>query len=397
MRVFVAVLLSAMLFGACGLPVPHVPSVALTVDSVGAADIFSQGDTLDLLTFGSPRGQRELTYRRSTDGGRSWSTPVVVGTPGSGIVDHKPGMGPQVAAIGDTVVVLWTTPGTSPWGDGPLATAVSIDGGRTWRSGANPADDGSTLGHQFLDLAASQGEGFTAVWLDSRDGGVGLRAASSSDGLSWGANHSIDTVTCECCWNRALAIPGAGTAVLYRDASPRDMALAWRVQAPGAKALWDRRSTVGAFGWTIDACPHVGGGLAGVAGPRGLTLHATVWSGHDSHTGVSRLRSTDGGRSWETPVRLGTAAARYADIAARGHQVVAVWTEPSGGQGSLQGTASQDNGVSWSAPFVWPVTRNASHPQVVSTAAGFLVFWLEPADHGRLQIRSLPTDRANSQ
>lgn len=146
-----------------------------------AMDVFAQDAIVDLLLFEeTPRG-KELRHVRSRDGATTWSAPSTINRRGRGIVDHRRGMDPQIAAAGDTVVVLWTTPGTSAWGAGPLATAVSRDGGRTWTLGPNPADDTSNDGHSFLELAADETGAFQAFWLDSRNGAQGLRTAFSRD------------------------------------------------------------------------------------------------------------------------------------------------------------------------------------------------------------------------
>ena len=199
---------------------------------------------------------------------------------------HGPhrGTDPQIAATGDHLVAVWTSPGTSKWGTGPLAVAVSRDGGRTWSRGGNPADDNSTDGHGFIDVAADPAGGFHAVWLDGRDGDSGLRVASSADGVIWRPNANVDAVTCQCCWND-LAVLGPGRlAVLYRDRDPRDMAVA--ISEDGARS-WERRGVAGEFGWKVDGCPHVGGGLA--VFPRSLDCERRDrCERHDPRSGLDR-------------------------------------------------------------------------------------------------------------
>ena len=217
--------------------------------------------TVDVL-WAAPREPMhayDLFHARSLDGGRSFGAATRIGADWAAVHAPHRGTDPQIAAAGDRVVAVWTSPGTSKWGTGPLAVAVSNDGGRTWSRGGNPADDNSTDGHGFIDVAADPAGGFHAVWLDGRDGDSGLRVASSADGVVWRANANVDAVTCQCCWND-LAVLGPGRlAVLYRDRDPRDMAVA--VSEDGARS-WERRGTAGAFGWKVDGCPHVGGGLA---------------------------------------------------------------------------------------------------------------------------------------
>jgi hypothetical protein len=378
-----------------------------------------------------------LFHARSPDGGRSFGPATRIGddwattppSPGgqggagdAGVSVHAPhrGTDPQIAAAGNRVIAVWTSPGTSKWGTGPLAVAISNDGGRTWSRGGNPADDNSTDGHGFIDVAADPAGGFHAVWLDGRDGDTGLRVASSDDGIEWRANASVDAVTCQCCWND-LAMLGPGRlAVLYRDRDPRDMAVA--VSEDGARS-WQRRGTAGAFGWKVEGCPHVGGGLAVLAGaPRAgsagagaafdrastsgsagdaaavgratangratasvratgsgpatataETLHALVWTGAPDHVGLYDVASRDGGRTWEEPRQLGGRGARHGDLAVAAGELVAAWDEGA----AIYASRSTD-GSTWGEPRrLTSASVRASHPLVIATASGALVLWTE--------------------
>ena len=100
-------------------------------------------------------------------------------------------------------------PGTSKFGSGAIGTAVSSDGGARWKLGSNPADDRSTDGHGYIDAIADATGSVHAVWLDGRDGGQGLRTATSKDfGRTWQANQPVDGRTCDCCWNRMASHGG---------------------------------------------------------------------------------------------------------------------------------------------------------------------------------------------
>jgi hypothetical protein len=342
-----------------------------------------------------PAGERAATdatsyalfHARSLDGGRSFGAATRIGadwattppSPGdqdgagdAGVKVHAPhrGTDPQIAAAGDRVITVWTSPGTSKWGTGPLAVAVSNDGGRTWSRGGNPADDNSTDGHGFIDVAADPAGGFHAVWLDGRDGDTGLRVASSDDGVAWRANANVDAVTCQCCWNDLAMLGPDRLAVLYRDRDPRDMAVA--VSEDGARS-WERRGTAGAFGWKVEGCPHVGGGLAVFGGGEVETLHAVVWTGAPDRVGLYDIASADGGRSWGDARGLGGRGARHGDLAVAAGKLVAAWDE-----GAAIHVAQSTDGSTWSEPRrLTAATVRASHPLVIAAASGALVLWTE--------------------
>ena len=329
-----------------------------------------------------------LLHRRSRDGGVSWSEPVEVPAGDFPVAAVHRGADPQIAAAGDRLVVAWTARGTSDWGTGPIGTAASHDGGRTWTAAAPPADDRSTDGHGFLDLAAGPDGTIHAVWLDSRDStGQGLRHASSRDGgRSWSPNATIDGRTCECCWNRMRA-DGEELLVLYRDHDPRDLRLA---KSGDGGASWRDLGRPGRFDWAFDGCPHVGGALA----TSGDAIVALGWTGAPDRAGLY-VAMAAGGKPWSEPRRLGGAFARNADLANLGDGLVAVWDEANGGSTALFRSRSQDEGATWSPPEPIATRARPSHPLAIGTAGGALVLWTETGDSGPATWASLrlPLDR----
>jgi len=344
-------------------------------------DAWSANGTIDLLTAlrgepGAKHGDR-LVHRRSTDGGRSWSAGREVDLGGRPMHAPHRGMDPQIAADGDRLLALWTVPGTSDWGIGPIATSFSADGGHTWTPGPTPADDGQTDGHNYLDAVVDDQGVFHAVWLDNRDSGArGLSASRSRDGLTWSPSRSIDDATCECCWNRIYAQPGGRLDVLYRDKLPTDLVVA---ASADRGESWRTVGTPGGFGWQFEGCPHTGGALARPAGLPG-ELHALSWTGAEGRTGLWALTSRDGGESWSEAHRIGSQAARHGDIAAAGGRLVAVWDE----EARIFTATSDDSGATWSTPE--PLSdpgRQATHPLVVASGDGALALWSERGEGGR--------------
>ncbi|WP_050028049.1 sialidase family protein [Verrucomicrobium sp. BvORR034] len=347
-------------------------------------DIAAQGNTLDLFigTYASGEPRARLEHLRSLDGGGTWSKPTQVD---AGLTQaHMPhrGMDAQIAASGEKLVAAWMTPGTDRFGGGPMATALSADGGKTWTAGPNPADDGSTTGHGFIDMASGPAGTFHLTWFDTRGEQRGLRYSRSTDaGKTWSANETPDADTCECCWNAIAAGPDGKVAILYRDKSPRDMSLVELPGAEGAKT-WTKPATVGNFDWQFEGCPHVGGGLA-MGGPSaGAALHAAVWTGQPDRVGVYYLnQGLASGTKWKEPVRLGDSSASHPDVAVAGSQVAAVWNAKQGDAAVIKGAVSTDGGSTWGEPIVLsdPVF-SATHGRVVGTEAGFRVFWTQ--SHG---------------
>jgi hypothetical protein len=314
----------------------------------------------------------------------------------------KRGADAQIVSAGDKLVVAWTTAGSlDRMGRGPIETALSRDGGRTWRAGPNPSDSGTAIGHAFLDLAADEQGTVHIAWLDGRDqpvpatapakeekrdanapsAGKGLRYARSSDGgLTWSANQTLVEKTCECCWNTLVVGPLGRIGVLYRQYSPRDMAIVW---SANSGRTWQRPVTVGAFDWGVNACPHVGGALVFDGA---CTAYATVWTARgNGATGAFLLTSTSAGSrfAFSEPVQVGKdSASWHTDIAIiqkeEGSSPLAVtWDAYAGTSSAVFAMTSPDGGKTWSVPRrLSAVGVSATHPRAIRAGdESFRVFW----------------------
>jgi hypothetical protein len=339
-----------------------------------ALDTARNGSTTELLLAVDDGGSQVLTHQRSIDGGVTWSTPVPIEASRGRLSGAGRGTDPQVAGAGDAVVALWMAKGSSSRGNGLMEAARSADGGRTWVSVGRPDDTASAVSQAFIDVTADAAGRFHAVWLDSRDGGQGLRLTASSDGgRTWTASSTIDARTCECCWNTISTGEAGSLLVLYRDKDPRDMAMA---RSTDGGRTWTRTSAVGAFSWGFNGCPHVGGALA--AGETAGVVHAYVWTGEETALGAYVLTSVDDGRTWGAPVRVGPADAWHVDLARVGSRLIAAYDVNRPGDPHVAWAVSVDQGRTWqdqgrlSAPGV-----RASHPRIVVGAGRSSVVWTE--------------------
>ncbi len=349
-------------------------------DGVASLDVCVDGTTTHLLVaVTKPDQPARVEHRRSGDGGATWSEPVVIDV---GKPPHQPKRTAdlQITARAEQVLVAWSTSGSGFMGSGPLVTASSHDGGRSWSRGSNPADDGSEQGHSFVDLAADGSGRVHAVWLDSRGGKQGLiQSASDDGGRSWSSNRVLAARTCECCWN-TVASDGAQVAVLYRAVAPRDMRL---ITSSDRGATWNQASTAGAFNWDIEACPHVGGGLGWSGPPAARRLHAVVWTGAEGVSGVHHVMTSDGGRTWSPPHPFPLPRTRQASVTGDGDRVVVACTGDDGSGEAIWFQRSADGGATWELPQrLSALGRAVAHPKAVTTSHVIRVFWSEKPSEG---------------
>jgi hypothetical protein len=147
---------------------------------------------------------------------------------------------------------------------------------------------------------------------------------------------------------------------------------------------WTRQGTAGAFGWTFEGCPETPGALARTAASPPGALAALVWTGAEGRAGLYVVRTTDGGRTWTAPSRIGGDSAQRGDLAASGTRLAAVWDEAADGSRVILSSVSDDQGVSWTTPQrLSSGPHGAGQPVVAATAPGhFLVVWTETAADG---------------
>ncbi|MBM4206613.1 MAG: exo-alpha-sialidase [Gammaproteobacteria bacterium] len=370
---------------------PAIPSSASSfgLHDVTTFDVSVTNDTIHLLIGGKISANDKkisIRYLQSQDGGNTWSKPVTVANPAA-IINNR-GNDIQIANHGDYLLALWQNKGELP-GMGPLVSAYSTDNGNTWIKGKNPAiNDAGDQSH--ADIIADKSGVFYAVWLEDpeENGYQSLRYSHSRDhGKTWGKAQTIEDSTCSCCWNTLTLSPNNAINVYYRDMKPRDMAL-MRFTDNGVN--WRRISTVGAFGWQFDGCPHVGGALS-YADAEPNRLYSLSWTGIEGKSGLYVLASNDNGLHWSAPVILGKQAL-HGDLAVIKGKAVAVWDEMTNSGSDIFYAPSDDGGKSWSAATKLSTANgSATHPRLAATSKGLLALWTEKSGHqlNRLYWRTI--------
>lgn len=326
-------------------------------------------------------------HSQSEDGGDSWSDPVTLDTdqPAPSRVHRSNDL--RIAAHGDRLLVVWQTRGDGFADSGPMVMAESADAGRSWTAARPAATEEDSQAHGFFGLHADADGTWHLAWLDMRDGTQGLRyARRPPDQQDWDLTHTLDPATCQCCWN-TVASADDRLWVLYRALDPRDMALATSEDGGGS---WQLDGVVGGFDWDVDACPHVGGGLA-LDNGKDPRLHALVWTGEEQAAGVHHLHApVDDATAWSSPRRLGgTSAGNPALIATPDGGLMAAWDEDN----SIHVAANHDR--SWHEAIVSVDGRRASHPLLTTTRHGVQVFWTERDADGerRWAMARLPAEQ----
>jgi len=278
-----------------------------------------------------------LKFSERTSGG--WSPPRIVASGTNWFVNWADV--PSVVRLADgTLAAHWlqkSGPDTYAY---DVRLSYSRDNGKTWAPSFTPHHDGTKTEHGFASLfqMPGAGAGLGVVWLDGRSmksghagaggdhgsGDMSLRFASFDRTGKQTADTALDLRVCECC-PTAVAVTTDGPIVAYRDRSPAEVRDIFVTRLE--KGKWTEPAAIAAEGWQFPACPVNGPSLSA----RGRTVAAAWFQAKDGKPKAFAAFSSDGGRSFGTPIRLdqegslgrvdiellsdGSAAAGYIDLA----------------------------------------------------------------------------------
>ncbi len=329
---------------------------------------------------------QRLLVSRSDDGGESFSSAVVV-TPEPEDISADGENRPKIAVTRDgTALLSWTQTLPQRY-SGNIRFARSTDSGRSFSTPVTLNDDGRITSHRFDALAIDGAGRVVVAWLDARDrdakeqggkfSGVSIYTAQSGDnGASFGANRKFQQHICECC-RIALSWTQAGPVALWRNIfgiNTRDFAIA-NLDHGGVRRATDDE-------WQIDACPHNGGSIAADGQGR---LHLTWFTNGKKRQGLFYKRIDD---DWESqPLAIGNPAvqANHAAVVAAGDTIILTWREFDGRAYSVQMMHSKDGGGSWSEPqHLMDSTGAADYPVPLINGKQVLVVWNTAAEGLRI-------------
>jgi hypothetical protein len=332
-----------------------------------------------------------VSIAKSADLGKSFSAAVTL-PPTALALDNGPDARPKIA-IGPDHRLVVTFASRDEKYNGHAFIAESTDGGKTF-SQPNPIAPHSPS--QRFETAAIDADGHAFVaWIDKRNAAVAKEAGKTYAGaalaFAWDSG-ATGTLTegkiaqdnmCECCRIAvAFAAPGR-PAVLFRNIFPggiRDHGV-MTFASPTEPGPVERVSVDDA---AIDACPHQGPSLS--IGPDG-TYHATWLALGSKLKGLYYARSTDGGKSFSTPMPLGDGKRQVSRpyVLSVGNAVYLAYKAFDGERTTIEVMNSSDQGKTWGKPWAAAGTNDESdHPQLVADEARAYLSWFTRRDGYRM-------------
>lgn len=196
-----------------------------------------------------------LLYVYSTDGGSTFSAPILVDTV-TGLVANAT-RGPQIAITANGVAVIAVDK------TGNLHSFTNYTGTSWKRTGT--INDEPAIDKEGFSGLSSNGNHLFAIWTDLRhDQRNKIFGAQSSDGgQTWSRNTLVyaspDSTVCECC-KPSVMMQGDIVYVMFRNwlNGNRDLYL---IQSADGRNNFGKAEKLGNGSWKLDGCPMDGGGL----------------------------------------------------------------------------------------------------------------------------------------
>lgn len=329
-------------------------------DSVLVPQLTAIGHDSALLAWYRPRPTGGYTFHFAQWSAGRWSASRVVVSDDS-VFMHPTDLPSITLLRSGALGAVWqrrVNKATS--GDGwqyEFRVQFSSDGGSSWSTPVIP-HTGSTRGgeHEFHAAWPTADGRLGMVWIDPRDqtvvpgkdataeaqflGAMQMVATTVDPGGSVAPEAIVDDVMCECCPNAVTMTP-AGPLVAYRDKRVpagvardslryemnvlRDLSLARLVPADSsAPAHWVSGERVTNDNWIYNGCPNNGPSLASA----GNRVALAWWTGEGDRPRVQVRWSADGGRSFGPPqiVSEGRADGQVS-VALAGDGTVVAWLQ----------------------------------------------------------------------
>lgn len=243
-----------------------------------------------------------LRFARSTDGGRSFGRTVTINSDADGPPASHTFHNVAVARDG-SIYVSWLD-------------SRAKDAARRAQDAARPAAAGGAHAHHGGGSGEAQLPG-SELWIAvSRDGGESFEEVAI-----------VDRDVCPCCRTGLATGPDGAVYVVWRKifaGDVRDIAIA---RSTDGGATFSEPVPVHRDGWVFPGCPHAGPTIAiDEAGG----VHVAWYTGKEGAQGTYYAASTDGGRSFGTPIGLLTGEwvpPSIARVAAAGGSVWLAWDD----------------------------------------------------------------------
>jgi hypothetical protein len=340
---------------------------------------------------------RNILFARSQKPGGPLGAPVAVNQPGENPYYRQES--PALAIRGLDVFVTWsmTHPRMTPDKpfSGELRLSRSSDGGRSFGPSTLVNDDEQVIQHTFDAIQVAPDGVVHLAWIDGREGKKepGTFVARSTDqGRTITRNFKVDDNTCVCCRTSVATSADGVVYIAWRkifDGNVRETVVS---RSTDGGRTFSSPVVVGHDQWVYQACPHRPASL-GVDRQGRLYV---VWytEGADEAPAIYLAYSDDQGLTFSAKKQLNRSKGTFPDHPQMAvdpeSRLVVIWEEQSPVRREIVMSHSLDRAQSFSAPRKLN-EKNGQTPTVAVNQRGTVVMgWKEHAMPGhRLVIQTM--------
>lgn len=205
-----------------------------------------------------------VRYRRSDDGGKSYSNAVDL--PSAQEMSLGMRRGPRIAVSEKSICVTVIGGKQGKGRDGDLLAMRSTDNGKTWTAPVPVNDTADSAREGLHAMCAGPNGELCCIWLDLRNRKTEVMASVSKDGGgSWSKNvlvyRSPTGSVCECC-HPSVAMDSLGRIHAQWRNSLRGNRDIYVASSTDGGSTFGEATKIGFGTWPLNACPMDGGAIA---------------------------------------------------------------------------------------------------------------------------------------
>ena len=316
-------------------------------------------------------GNNEIYYKRSSNGGITWSLKRLTMTSGSSI--H-----PAVAVdASDNIHVSWVDQTT---GNYEIYYKRSMNAGATW-GGTKRITWNS--GHSVEPAIATKSNNVHLVWHDNPTGNYEIYYKRSTNaGGTWGGTKRITWNAGDSSYSSIAGDSGSNIHVVWEDNTPGNMEIYYKKSTNGG-VNWGKFKRL-AWSSGASTSPKIT-----VDSSDGISL---VWS--DDTPGNKEIyyrRSTSGGVTWSSTKRLtwnSGASAGPAITVDSSNGIYIVWYDDTPGRHEIYYKRSTNSGETWGGfkRLTWNSEWGEFYPDFALDSSNTIHVVWHDGDHGNTEI-----------
>ncbi|MDP1727986.1 MAG: T9SS type A sorting domain-containing protein [Bacteroidota bacterium] len=222
-----------------------------------------------------------------------------------------------------------------------------------------------------LQCIVASGDSIHVVWVDNRDGNIEIYyKRSTNKGISWGTDTRL-TNAVDTSYYPFIGLSGSNLHVVWSD--KRD----------GNDEIYYKHSTDGGLSWGADTrlTNDPGRSIGNSMAVSGSNIYV-VWDDNREGTYKSFFkRSTDGGNTWGSDLKISSTSTNPPSIAVSGSDVHVVWPSAVFGNWEIVYKHSTNSGDSWGSET--RLTNNVANsfiPRIQISGSFVHVIWIDDRD-----------------